>query len=197
MSNILRGDIFWVDLGIAKGSEQGGVRPAVIIQNDVGNKYSPTVIVCPITSEIKRKELPTHVLLEDYRRYGLKSLSQVIAEQIKTMDKSKIGDYIGYISDDIMNTVDKAIEISVNVGSAKFSYEPREVKVAKRKAREIEEIDQFLKMWFSKNSDMNRVMDYLRDREIMIKDLELYAKKYTLNYKDFYSGIENNTRMVG
>ena len=104
--NFRRGYVYWVDFGLSKGSEQGGVRPSVIIQNDVGNRYSPTVIVCPITSEIKKKELPTHVYLNDYKKYGLKTPCQVIAEQMKTIDKRQIGDYIGEIDIEVMDKVD-------------------------------------------------------------------------------------------
>lgn len=116
---VKRGDIYWVDFGITKGSEQGGIRPSVVIQNDIGNKFSPTVIVCPISSEIKKKELPTHVLISEYNKYGLKQLSQVMTEQMKVRDKTQLGDYIGTMDAEIMSRIDRAIEISVNVGSAK------------------------------------------------------------------------------
>lgn len=194
---VRRGDIYWFDFGMTKGSEQGGVRPAVVIQNNVGNRYSPTIIVSIISSEIKKNELPTHVYINEYEKCGLKRPSQVMAEQVKTVDKSKIGDYIGSLNKATMDKINKAIEISVQVGSANDYVEPREVKETKRKAREIEEIDQFLRMWFSKNNDMTRVQEYIKDREIMIKDLELYAKNYGLDYRNFYKPMVNNLRMVG
>ena len=194
-----RGNVYWVDFGITDGSEQGGVRPAVIIQNDIGNKYSPTVIVCPISSEIKKKELPTHVYLSEYKMYGLTKPSQVITEQIRTIDKSKVGDYIGYIDKSAMLKVSKALEVSVQVGGAKNIYEPREVKVIKDKVKEIEEIDSFIRMWLMKNNDVTVIKDYLIDREIMIKDLELYANKHNLDYKKIYNPMMYNSdvRMVG
>ena len=196
--NFKRGYVYWVDFGLSKGSEQGGVRPSVIIQNDVGNRYSPTVIVCPITSEIKKKELPTHVYLNDYKSYGLKNPSQVIAEQMKTIDKKQIGDYIGEIDIEVMDKVDRAIEISVNVGSAKSSYLPREVKVIKEKVEEIKDLDKFIRMWFSKNDDIDRISCYIKDREIAIKDLERYAKMNNINYREYYSPMrEERVRMVG
>ena len=189
----------WVDFGITDGSEQGGVRPAVIIQNDIGNKYSPTLIVCPISSEIKKKELPTHVYLSEYKMYGLTKPSQVITEQIRTIDKTKVGDYIGYIDEDTVLKINKALEISVQIGGAKNIYEPREVKVIKDKVKDIEEIDSFIRMWLMKNNDVTAIKDYLIDREIMIKDLELYASKYNLDYKKMYNPMMYNSdvRMVG
>lgn len=193
-----RACIHWVDFGETKGSEQGGIRPAIIIQNDIGNKYSPTVIVCPVSSEIKKKELPTHVYLENWRTYGLTKPSQVITEQIRTRDKAQLGDYIGCVDVDTMNKIDKAIEISVQVGSAKNIIEPREVRESKRKAQEIREIDSFLRMWFLKNDDINKVQEYIKDREIMIKDLELYSTRYNLDYREFYQPINGvNLGMVG
>lgn len=196
--NFRRGYVYWVDFGLSKGSEQGGVRPSVIIQNDVGNRYSPTVIVCPITSEIKKKELPTHVYLNDYKKYGLKSPSQVITEQMKTIDKKQVGDYIGEIDVEIMDKVDKAIEISVNVGSAKSNYLPREIKVIKEKVEEIRELDSFIRMWFSKNTDIDRIKCYIEDREIAIKDLERYARINNINYREYYSPVnEEKVRLVG
>lgn len=193
-----RGDIYWVDFGLSTGSEQGGVRPAVIIQNNIGNKFSPTVIVCPISSEIKKKELPTHVYLEKYKLYGLTKQSQVITEQIRTRDKKQLGDYIGYIDTEVMDKIDKAIEISVQVGSAKNPVERREIKVIKEKVEEIKSLDSFIKMWFNYNNDIDRIQNYISDREIAIKDLELYAGKFNLNYKDFYSPLcDEKVRMVG
>lgn len=194
--HIKRGDIHWVDFGETNGSEQGGIRPAIIIQNNVGNKYSPTVIVCPISSEIKKKELPTHVCLDKWRIYGLTKPSQVITEQIRTRDKSQLGDYIGFVDSDTMDKIDRAIEISVQVGSAKESVYSRELKVIKDKVEEIEDLDKFIKMWFTKNDDTDRIKGYLLDRELAIKDLELYADKYNLNYREFYNPMMKNNERV-
>lgn len=80
-------------------SEQGGIRPVIIIQNDIGNKYSPTVIVLPITSEIKKENLPTHCILHKSYKNGLKNDSMVLAEQIRVIDKSRLLDKIGYLDD--------------------------------------------------------------------------------------------------
>lgn len=195
---VKRGDIYWVDFGITKGSEQGGIRPSVVIQNDIGNKFSPTVIVCPISSEIKKKELPTHVLISDYHKYGLKQLSQVMTEQMKVRDKTQLGDYIGTMDAQVMSRIDKAIEISVNVGSAKNIVESREVKVIKEMIEEVKDLDKFIKMWLRKNNDINNIQGYIKDREIVIKDLERYARINNIDYREYYSPMRNERiRMVG
>ena len=91
-------DIYYADLSKnTVNSEQGGIRPVIIIQNDIGNKYSPTLIVLPITSEIKKENMPTHCILHKSIKNGLKVDSMVLAEQIRVIDKSRILDYIGYL----------------------------------------------------------------------------------------------------
>ena len=91
-------DIYYADLSKnTVNSEQGGIRPVIVIQNDIGNKYSPTLIVIPITSEIKKENMPTHCILHRSIKNGLKVDSMVLAEQIRVIDKSRILDYIGYL----------------------------------------------------------------------------------------------------
>ena len=91
-------DIYYADLSKnTVNSEQGGIRPVIVIQNDIGNKYSPTLIVLPITSEIKKENMPTHCILHRSIKNGLKVDSLVLAEQIRVIDKSRILDYIGYL----------------------------------------------------------------------------------------------------
>ena len=109
---IKRGDMFYADLSPVIGSEQGGIRPVLIIQNDTGNKYSPTVIAAAITSQTGKNRLPTHIEIGS-RENGLKSDSVVLAEQIRTIDKSRLKEKIGHIDDSkIMNKVNNAIGIS-------------------------------------------------------------------------------------
>ena len=111
-----RGDIFIADLGLnkANGSEQQGERPVVIIQNDIGNKYSPTVIVSAITSQINKAKLPTHVEISSVE-YGLNRDSVVLLEQIRTLDKKRLKEKIGHMTDVDMKKVDKALLISLNL----------------------------------------------------------------------------------
>jgi mRNA interferase MazF len=106
-----RGDIFYGDLSPVIGSEQGGVRPVLIIQNDIGNKYSPTVIVAAITSQINKAKLPTHVELEAFK-YGITKDSVILLEQIRTIDKRRLKEKIGHLSEELMKQVDTAIQIS-------------------------------------------------------------------------------------
>lgn len=109
-----RGDIYMVDLSPVKGSEQGGFRPCLIIQNDVGNRYSPTVIVAALTSKIKKERMPTHVAVS--KREGLYDDSVILAEQIRTIDKSRLSKFVCRLSDDKMSRVDQAIMVSLGMG---------------------------------------------------------------------------------
>ena len=109
---IKRGDMYYADLSPVIGSEQGGIRPVLIVQNDTGNKYSPTVIAAAITSQTGKNKLPTHIQIGT-NSWGLKSDSIVLAEQIRTIDKSRLKEKIGHIDDNmIMNQVNNAIGIS-------------------------------------------------------------------------------------
>ncbi len=108
---IKRGDIYYADLSPVVGSEQGGVRPVLIIQNDIGNKYSPTVIATAITSQINKAKMPTHIEL-DANEYGLSKDSVVLAEQIRTIDKRRLKEKIGHLDDELMIRVNEALEIS-------------------------------------------------------------------------------------
>jgi mRNA interferase MazF len=108
---VKRGDIFYGDLSPVIGSEQGGIRPVLVIQNDIGNKYSPTVIVAAITSQINKAKLPTHEELEA-ESYGITKDSVILLEQIRTIDKKRLKEKIGHLSDELMKQVDVALQIS-------------------------------------------------------------------------------------
>ena len=109
---IKRGDMFYADLSPVVGSEQGGIRPVLIIQNDLGNKYSPTVIAAAITSQTTKTKLPTHIEI-DRKTCGLKSDSVILAEQIRTIDKSRLKEKIGHIEDEkVINKINNALGVS-------------------------------------------------------------------------------------
>lgn len=108
---VKRGDIFYADLSPVVGSEQGGIRPVLIIQNDVGNRYSPTVICAAITSQINKAKLPTHIEIDSISATLVKD-SVVLLEQIRTIDKKRLREKICRLSDELMVKVDKAILIS-------------------------------------------------------------------------------------
>ena len=109
--NVRRGDIFFADLSPVVGSEQGGLRPVLIVQNDVGNRHSPTVIAAAITSRTSKTRLPTHI---DVRSdvSGLNRDSVVLLEQIRTIDKSRLKERMGHIDETNMNEINDAIQIS-------------------------------------------------------------------------------------
>ena len=117
-----RGEMYYTDLGKGVGSEQEGYRPVIIIQNDVGNRHSPTVIVASITSRTSGKaKLPTHYYIE--AESGLKEPSVVLLEQIRTIDKQRLIKYLGKLSDTAMEQIDEAFLISIGVIPRKNKFE--------------------------------------------------------------------------
>ena len=115
---INRGDLFYANLSPVLGSEQGGLRPVVVIQNNVGNKYSPTIIIAPITSRTNKVDLPTHVKINASEKYGLPKDSVVLLEQIRTIDKQRIKDKIGKFDQRRLEQIDSAIIISLALQNA-------------------------------------------------------------------------------
>ncbi|MDD7306293.1 MAG: type II toxin-antitoxin system PemK/MazF family toxin [Peptoniphilaceae bacterium] len=111
---IKRGDLFYADLSPVVGSEQGGVRPVIVIQNDIGNKYSPTIIIVPVTSQTNKAKLPTHVKLSA-NKFGLPKNSVALLEQVRTIDKKRLRDKIGSFDQSVMGKIDEAIAISVGL----------------------------------------------------------------------------------
>lgn len=114
MMTIRRGDIFYADLRPVVGSEQGGIRPVLIVQNDIGNRHSPTVICAAITSQMHKAKLPTHVEL-DSTKYALVKDSVVLLEQLRTIDKKRLKDKVCHLDQQILDKVDKALEISLEL----------------------------------------------------------------------------------
>lgn len=110
---VKRGDLYYADLSPVVGSEQGGVRPVLVIQNNVGNKYSPTIVIAAITSQINKAKLPTHV--EINAGYGLPKDSVVLLEQIRTIDKKRLRERIGRFDKKMMEKVDESIAISLGL----------------------------------------------------------------------------------
>ena len=111
---VKRGDIYYANLSPVVGSEQGGLRPVLVIQNDVGNKYSPTVIVAAITSQISKAKLPTHVEISA-KIFNLEKDSVVLLEQLRTLDKRRLKEKVTHLSDEIMEKVDEAVRISLGL----------------------------------------------------------------------------------
>ena len=111
MTNVKRGDIYYADLSPVVGSEQGGLRPVLIIQNDVGNKYSPTVIAAAITSKMDKTKLPTHIDVYA-ERVGLAKDSVILLEQVRTLDKRRLKEKMGHLDDEVMSAVNSALAAS-------------------------------------------------------------------------------------
>lgn len=109
-----RGDVYYADLRPVIGSEQGGVRPVLIIQNDIGNKHSPTVIIAAITSKMNKAKLPTHIELSA-KQYEMERDSVVLLEQLRTIDKKRLKDKICHLDGEIMNRVDLALKVSLEL----------------------------------------------------------------------------------
>jgi mRNA interferase MazF len=111
---VKRGDIFFADLSPVVGSEQGGFRPVLVIQNDIGNRFSPTVIVAAITAQIQKAKLPTHIEIPA-ERYGLERDSVILLEQIRTIDKQRLTDKITHLDEQMMRMVNEGIQISLGL----------------------------------------------------------------------------------
>ncbi|WP_455660799.1 type II toxin-antitoxin system PemK/MazF family toxin [Pradoshia sp.] len=112
--NVKRGDVYFADLSPVVGSEQGGVRPVLVIQNDIGNRFSPTVIIAAITAQIQKAKLPTHVEI-DADKYGFERDSVILLEQIRTIDKQRLTDKITQLDDEMMKKVVYALQISLGL----------------------------------------------------------------------------------
>ena len=117
---VRRGDIYYADLSPVVGSEQGGVRPVLIVQNDVGNRYSPTVIAAAITSRLGKNRLPTHSDVSADGA-GLTKDSVILLEQMRTIDKKRLGEKMGHLDAETMTAVDNAISVSLGLGGIRES----------------------------------------------------------------------------
>lgn len=111
---IKRGEIYYADLSPVVGSEQGGIRPVLVVQNDMGNKYSPTVIAAAITSQKDKATLPTHIALP--KGGGLQKESMVLLEQVRTIDKQRLRERMGEVEPEVMNQINRALQISFGLG---------------------------------------------------------------------------------
>lgn len=111
---VKRGDIYYADLSPVVGSEQGGIRPVLIIQNDIGNRHSPTVICAAITSRMNKSKLPTHIEV-DARRYHIVKNSVILLEQIRTIDKQRLKELVCHVDRELMKRVDEALRISLEL----------------------------------------------------------------------------------
>lgn len=180
------GDIYYAELD-GQGSEQKGIRPVIIIQNNVGNRFSPTVVIATITSNLgKSNNVPTHAIIEGC---GLKKTSVIEAEQIRTIDKRRLKDYIGRVNDIItINKIKKAIEISTSQ-----NLDPLD-RIKDEDIREtIEDKLDCIRTYeriISEGKNEDFINDCLHRREIELSDLKDFCLENDLNYKIFYKPYE-------
>lgn len=139
LTNIRRGDIFYADLSPVVGSEQGGLRPVLIIQNDVGNRYSPTVIAAAITSRMGKTRLPTHIDIHA-DRVGLAKDSVILLEQVRTLDKRRLKEKMGHLDGATMTLVNNAIAVSFGLGETLGSGQTGAVGIAETGAASVAEL---------------------------------------------------------
>ena len=125
---VRRGEIYYADLRPVTGSEQGGIRPVVILQNDTGNRFSPTTIAAAITSRDEKHQLPTHIWIGS-RFYGLRQDSMILLEQVRTLDQKRLRDYIGCLDKETMQAVDRGLTVSLGMKR----IQPEEKKADRKK----------------------------------------------------------------
>ncbi len=178
---VKRGDIFWADLGNSGGGcEQGGVRPVVILQNNIGNRYSPTVIVAAITSQSNKAKLPTHVEISS-QEYGLNKDSLILLEQIRTLDKRRLKGYVSTLSTTDMENVDRALGVSIEINTK----DP----IALEKVYEIKGIKKFIQIWLEKSSDLKAIEEDLLNLKLLTKELKDYCLMKKINI-EYYIDLE-------
>lgn len=196
-----RGEIYIIDFGSDNkvGSEQRGKRAGIVIQNNIGNTFSPTVIVACITSQVQKKRLPTQVLIGT--ECGLLKPSMVMCEQTFTISKSRLLKLVGSATEEIMTYIDESLNISLELKKP----ESEEIKLAKAKAESINDLDKFIQMWLDKDKPIKDIYEFIDERRIKIKDLMAHCREHNLNLKDYYAqeiinsgaNINNKIKMVG
>lgn len=191
--SIKRGETFNLDFGMVKGSEQGGIRPVMIVQNDIGNKYSPTVIVVPFTSQITKAKLPTHVEVEA-GQFGLTKDSVVLCEQIRTVDKSRLKEKLGEVSDEVISKIEEAIETSINLGKSKQKFESRAEKDIRFRAEYIKELE--ITIANTKMVAKGEVGQIIVDKFEKMKDqamstLQILCKQNKIDFGTIYHPYQN------
>lgn len=194
-----RGEIYIIDFGSDNkvGSEQRGKRAGIVIQNNIGNTFSPTVIVACITSQIQKKRLPTQVLIGT--ECGLLKPSMVMCEQTFTISKSRLLKLVGSATEEIMTYIDEALNVSLELKNP----ESREVTIAKEKANSILELDKFVQMCLDNGKPIEAIYDFIEYRRIKLKDFERYCWDFNLDSSKYYkqlsvnNEVNNKIKMVG
>ena len=178
---VKRGQIYWVDFGTDNiiGSEQRNKRPAIVISNDLGNKYSPVVSIAIITSQLTKAKLPTHIEIETTKENGLTKKSIILTEQIKTIDKQRLIDCIGYVNSYDMLKVDKAIEISLGLQKIPNKVEQQALFLSE----EIKKIDNAIEVVSSMGNSVSKLT---QKRALLIGKLSNYCLNNKLLFEQYY-----------
>jgi len=182
-----RGEIFYSDLAGNQGSEQGGYRPVIIIQNDIGNTYSPTTIVAVFTSQVTKAKLPTHLEISA-EQFGLEKDSVILFEQIRTLDKKRLREKIGMVDEFTMRKVDKTLGVSVGLiveeqkQKTSIEYLPKHIQ---------DEINETLQYIYSYEKVLGRSQSdnlnhLLAERTMLLEHLEKICNDNEINYKEYY-----------
>lgn len=185
--DIKRGDIFFADLGENNiGSEQSGKRPVVVIQNNVGNKFSPTVIVAVLTSRLTKKDMPTHMKLSS-SKYNLAKDSIILLEQQKTIDKNRLFKYIDSIKTEDILELDRKIAVS---NGTYYST------IALSKATEVMILDNVINQLKNINMSSKELSTFTNEKLLRLKDLEGFCNKHELNVSDYYTECIENKKVI-
>lgn len=185
---IKRGDVLYVDLGTPGGSEQGGVRPVIVVQNNIGNKYSPTFIGVSLTSQVTKATLPTHVEFKK-GQFGLTEDSLFLGEQVRTLDKRRIKDKVGEIDAEHNKLIKEALEISMVLGETESKFMSRAEKDLNFRAGYIKELEITMNnvQKLGDEKTIRPLIDsILKQRENALKILELLCKQNKVSLDAIY-----------
>ena len=191
---IIRGDIFYADLGNPKGSIQGGIRPVIVISNDMCNEHSSVITVAPITSKLNKNQLPTHVLMNNI---ALKTISIVLGEGTTSINISDLKEKIGHCTNEEMIKVDEAIAIQCGLKNNKYSTEEKfnkevfDIYKVQKIVKNIKELDIFIKKF-----DNPMVQPIKDSRETLLLELQDYCNKFNKNVNLFYKGVEKTNNRI-
>ena len=192
---IKRGDIFIYNFGTEnKGSLQSKKRAVVVVSNYKNNCFSTVVLVCPITSAIK-KNIPTHAEI-NYRTCGLLKESIILCEQIFTIEKRLLEKYIGSLSNEDKKRMNKGLEVAIEVGKATDKFDLIEYRVAREKTEQIVQLDNLIKLWLDRNKNIGLIFDIIEERIARINELKEYCKENNLLFEYFYNDRSKEKMIV-